>query len=147
MKEVYLTDTPAAKLLNCFYKQFFFKRTRLIKSTALLIVCLLCQPLFAQPVITSFSPLSGLPGSTVTINGSGFSSMPVENIVLVGGTRAHIIAASANKLKAQVPRGITTKPISVTVNHLTGFSSVPYITTYKTGSIFSPGTFATPQNF
>ncbi|MEX6690330.1 FG-GAP-like repeat-containing protein [Danxiaibacter flavus] len=113
----------------------------------MLIVCLLCQQLFAQPVITSFSPLSGLPGSTVTINGSGFSSMAAENIVLIGGTRAYVIAASANKLTVQVPRGITTKPISVTVNHLTGFSSVAYITTYKTGNIFSPGTFATPQNF
>lgn len=92
-------------------------------------------------------PLSGLPGSTVTIYGSGFSTDPLENIVFVGGAHAYVKTASANKLTVQVPRSTTNKPISVTVNNLTGFSALPYITTYKTGNVVTPGTFETPKNF
>lgn len=124
-----------------------FLALRHSKLIPALFASLFLQQLFAQPVITSFSPLSGLPGSTLTIYGNQFSSTPLDNIVSVGGARAYVITASSNKLTVRVPRGITNKPVSVTVNHLTGFSAVAYITTYKTGNAFSPGSFATAQNF
>ncbi len=144
MKHVYTIPGPAANLINCGNGQSLNK-AGIIKAFAMLLACLVCQQLFAQPVITSFSPLSGLPGSTVSIYGSGFSSTPSQNIVLIGGTRAYVIAASPSKLTVQVPRGITTKPISVTVSNLTAFSGGSFITTYKAGNAYSAGTFGTPQ--
>ncbi|MFM7852530.1 MAG: IPT/TIG domain-containing protein [Flammeovirgaceae bacterium] len=36
----------------------------------------------AQPVITSFSPISGQAGTSVTINGTNFNLTPSNNIVM-----------------------------------------------------------------
>jgi len=37
--------------------------------------------LFSQPVINFFTPTSGPVGTTVTIKGTGFSTIPANNIV------------------------------------------------------------------
>ncbi|MEX6690333.1 FG-GAP-like repeat-containing protein [Danxiaibacter flavus] len=147
MKDAHFINAHTGKLFNCFYQQFLSFKTKLVKYAALLLTGLICQQVYAQPVITSFAPLSGLPGSTVTIYGRGFSSTPSENIVFIGGTRAYVKTASADKLTVQVPRGITNKPISVMVNNLIGFSATSYITTSKTAGVIMPGTFETPKNF
>ena len=50
---------------------------------------------FAQPSITSFSPVSGPVGANVTISGSNFSTTPGNNIVFFGAVRANVTAATA----------------------------------------------------
>ena len=68
-----------------------------------------------SPVITSISPTHGLPQSTDTIFGSGFSATPSSNLVLFNGVSASILTASTNRLIVAVPTA-TTGYITVDVN-------------------------------
>jgi large repetitive protein len=63
------------------------------------------------PVITSFSPLSGPVGTSITIVGINFGSV---NAVKFNGTSATITSASATQLVVTVPNAATSGPISVT---------------------------------
>jgi hypothetical protein len=102
-------------------------------------VSLLCALLlafsasFSQPTISSFAPANGPTGTTVTINGSNFSSTPSENIVFFGAVRATVSSASATSLTVTVPTGATYQPISVTTNYLTVFSQQPFVVTFQGG--------------
>lgn len=111
-------------------------------------VLLICSPrVFAQPLITSFSPLSGAVGSSVTINGS-FDPSPANNIVYFGAVRATITAASASQLTATVPAGATFQPITVTSNGLTAFSPSPFIVTFfRNGDEFKASSFDAKVDF
>ncbi|HKK24953.1 MAG TPA: IPT/TIG domain-containing protein, partial [Gracilimonas sp.] len=71
------------------------------------------------PEITSVSPLSGVPGSTVTISGSNFSPTASENNVQFNGVRAELNSASETELSAIVPSNATTGPVTVTVDGYT----------------------------
>jgi len=82
------------------------------------------------PVITSFAPSSGFPGSTVTVLGSNFSPMAASNIVYFGAVRAVVTAASATSLTVLVPAGATYGPITVTVDGLTAYSNAPFLPTF-----------------
>jgi hypothetical protein len=74
---------------------------------------------FSQPTIASFTPASGIVGSTVTINGTGFNTTAANNVVIFGTTRAAVTAASATQLTVTVPIGATYAPITV-LNSATG---------------------------
>ncbi|KAA9035489.1 hypothetical protein FW778_21255 [Ginsengibacter hankyongi] len=50
----------------------------------LLLIILQGSRIFAQPSISSFTPVSGPVGTTVTIKGSGFSPTTAGNIVYFG---------------------------------------------------------------
>ncbi len=65
------------------------------------------------PSITSFSPSSGTPGTTVTINGSGFTG---ASRVTFSGTAASFSVVSANQIKATVPRRARSGRIAVTTS-------------------------------
>ncbi len=65
--------------------------------------------------ILSFTPQSGPVGTTVTIQGQGFSTTPSANTVQFDGTPATVSTATASTLTVTVPSGATTGPISVTV--------------------------------
>jgi hypothetical protein len=78
--------------------------------------------------ITSFKPLSGRPGKSVTIKGTGFNA---SSTVSFDGVRASVKSVSANKLKVKVPAGAGTGPISVTN------TSAPVGTVYSASS-FKP---------
>jgi hypothetical protein len=69
--------------------------------------------IIAQPTITSFSPISGQVGTSVTINGTNFNSTPSNNIVLFGATRANVTSASTTQLVVTVPSGSTYAPITI----------------------------------
>jgi len=100
------------------------------------------------PVITSFSPLSGAAGSSVTITGAGFSTTPASNIVYFGGVRASVNAASATSLTVTVPTGVAYSPITVTVNLLTAYSPRPFILTFSSGTqAINPNSFVPEVNF
>lgn len=62
------------------------------------------------PSIASFSPASGLPGTPVTITGSGLSQ---ATSVSFNGTFANFTRNANNTLTAYVPEGATDGPISI----------------------------------
>lgn len=99
------------------------------------------------PTITSFSPTSGLISSTVTINGTNFSTNPPENIVYFGAVRAVVASATTTKLKVYVPVGTTYQPISVTVHGLTAYSTKPFVVTFEGGNdAFTQNSFAPKED-
>ncbi len=105
---------------------------------------LLSAALYAQPVISNFSPATGATGTSVSITGSGFGTTAAENIVFFGAVRATVIAAATNMLTVTVPPGATYQPITVTVNGLIGYSAKPFITTFQGTPSFDANSFATP---
>src|SRR5687767_3000674 len=71
----------------------------------------------AGPAITGFSSDTVWIGKTITINGSGFSSVAAENTIRIGNTAiTDIIEASPTSLAIKVPAGATTAKVFVTVN-------------------------------
>jgi hypothetical protein len=75
-----------------------------------------------RPVITSISPSSGPVGTIVTIEGSGFSNIPTENLVTLGDKNPPIKWSAPEMLRIVIPEGASTHELSVTVN---GLSSLP----------------------
>ncbi len=88
--------------------------------------------IFAQPVITSFDPLSGPVGTTVTISGENFNAMPANNIVFFGATMTEVTAGTDSVLTVTVQEGTTYDYITVTDLDagLTAYSTLPFITTF-----------------
>jgi photosystem II stability/assembly factor-like uncharacterized protein len=69
-----------------------------------------------QPVvtITSFAPASGPEETSVTINGTNFSTTPSNNIVKFNGMLATVTASTVTSITATVPVGATTGSVTVT---------------------------------
>lgn len=67
----------------------------------------------AMPTITSFSPASGVVGTTVTITGINFNASAAQNEVRFGGAKATVSAASTTSLTVTVPSGALSGPIVV----------------------------------
>jgi hypothetical protein len=101
------------------------------------------------PSISSFTPASGPVGTTVTITGSNFNTMPENNIVYFGATRAVVSEASATSLTVMVSMGATYRPITVTdkVSGLTAYSTKSFIPTFAGGSAFDANSFAASNTF
>ncbi len=112
------------------------KRLSLITTLLFASLCVI-----AQPSITSVSPLTGIPGSTVTITGTGFNTTPANDVVYFGATRATVSAASATSLTVTVPTGATYDYVTVnnTAFGLTAYSGMPFLPTYNNTG-FVPGT-------
>lgn len=121
----------------------FRPAARLAFITALLFPVLI----IAQPVINSFSPAGGPIGTQVTITGTGFSTLPADNIVFFGAVRAAVTNAGGTSITVTVPAGATYLPISVTVNSLTGYSQRPFDVTFSGANSFSYGSFAPTAKF
>ncbi|WP_017257674.1 FG-GAP-like repeat-containing protein [Pedobacter arcticus] len=69
---------------------------------------------FAQPpVINSFTPTSGAINTIVTINGTGFNSIPDSNVVYFGSIHATVKSASSTMISATVPAGATRGSLTV----------------------------------
>jgi hypothetical protein len=77
-----------------------------------------------SPTITSFTPTLGGAGTTVTINGTNFTAGAV--VMFNGLTASGFVFKSASRVKADVPTGATTGPISVTTAAGTATSSTPF---------------------
>ncbi|MBX2898763.1 MAG: VCBS repeat-containing protein [Cyclobacteriaceae bacterium] len=88
---------------------------------------------FSAPTITSFSPTSGLPGTSITINGNNFLT-PFSNRVAFNGVPATITASDATTLTVTVPLGVSTGPIEVTI----GCNSVTSTTNFVICSLSGP---------
>jgi hypothetical protein len=104
-------------------------------------ISILRNTIAGPPVITSFSPRSGPIGTTVTINGSNFSSTAANNFVWFGAVKATVAAATSTTLTVSVPAGATYQPISVTVNGFTDYSNSPFIVTFPSSQLFNVTSF------
>ena len=85
------------------------------------------------PTISSFTPASGSPGTSVTINGSNFNATAGSNIVYFGATKATVTSASTSQLVVTVATGATSDPISVLnlANNLICLSTKSFIPKYS----------------
>ncbi|MFT7029773.1 MAG: hypothetical protein ACJA2C_001162, partial [Marinoscillum sp.] len=85
------------------------------------------------PVITSFSPLTGDVGTTVTITGTDFNTAASNNIVFFGATKATVSAATVTSITVTVPYGATYAPITVlnTGTSLAAYSSANFNPTFS----------------
>jgi len=92
--------------------------------------------LWAQPVISSFSPASGGTGTTVTISGSGFNTTLANNIVYFGAAQATVTAASATQLTVTSPTSVSGSALITVTNvgtNLSGVSKKQFVPTFPFG--------------
>ena len=89
------------------------------------------------PTISSFTPSSGIVGTSVTISGTNFSSTLSSNTVKFNGTTASLSSGNTTQLIATVPSGASTGKITVTVGANTATSSGDFtITTPPASSTY-----------
>jgi len=69
----------------------------------------------ASLAILNIVPARGGAGGSVTIYGQNFSSVAAGDTVMFNGVAATVISASATAIVVQVPNGVSTGPVSVTV--------------------------------
>jgi hypothetical protein len=77
--------------------------------------------------ITGFTPLTGVVGTSVVINGSGFAAG--ATVKFNQTTATGVVVNNANQITATVPTGATTGPIRVTVSGDTARSSANFTVT------------------
>ncbi|MBL7961595.1 VCBS repeat-containing protein, partial [bacterium] len=101
------------------------------------------------PSITSFSPISGPIGTSVTITGTNFNTTSTNNIVYFGAVKANVTNASTTELTVTVPTGATYAPITVTdtTTGLTAYSSKPFVVTFSSSQIIDVSSFASKVDF
>lgn len=87
-----------------------------------------------SPTITSFTPASGVVGTTVIITGTNFSTTAASNTVTFNGVVATVSAATATQLTVTVPSGATTGKIVVTVDGVSVTSTSDFTVTTTTTS-------------
>jgi hypothetical protein len=80
-----------------------------------------------QPIISSFAPIRGVAGSEITITGSRFSG---ATSVIFNGKTTTFTLDSDTQIRAKVPAGTTSGPISITNSAGTGASSASFIMQY-----------------
>ena len=98
------------------------------------------------PTIANFTPTSGPVGSTVTINGTNFSSTASNNTVYFGPVTAAVTAASATQLTVTVPSGAAYGDIAVTTNGLTDYSTLPFTPTFSNCPSITTNSFGAPSS-
>ncbi|MEZ4809961.1 MAG: Ig-like domain-containing protein [Allomuricauda sp.] len=79
------------------------------------------DPIYGHPNLNLLTPTpnTGPVGTVFTITGQSFSSVPSENIVMIGDAVAPVVGALPYALRAVVPDGAVTGAISVTVKGVT----------------------------
>lgn len=84
---------------------------------------LMTMVLYSQQTVTSFSPTSGLTGTTVTITGTNFNPLPSGNAVTFNNIPATVISATTTILTVEVPPTATTGSVKVKIGTVTATSS------------------------
>jgi YD repeat-containing protein len=92
----------------------------------------------AAPIILSFTPTHGTPGTIVTITGQNFDPLPSGNAVAFAGTPAVISSAAATQLVVAVPTGAANGVITVTTAGGTATSATVFPTSSITLAITAP---------
>jgi hypothetical protein len=96
-------------------------------------------PIFAQPTITSVSPVAGPLGTTLTITGSGFDPVTANDAVYLGPVKAPILTASATTLTVKVPTGTAYAPLIVWADGLTSYPAAPFVLDWPGGGVIDSG--------
>ena len=91
-------------------------------------------PVAPLPVITSFTPLLGPVGTSVTITGTDFTG---ASDVSFNGTAAFFMKASATAITALVPTGATTGKVTVTTAGGTASSAADFTVTVLAPTVTS----------
>lgn len=99
------------------------------------------------PAIFNFTPASGPVGTTVTINGIGFSPIAANNVVMFGDTRATVSSTSTTQITVAVPVGASYKPITVLTDGLIAYSRIPFLTSYLGWGKIDATSFVPKVNF
>ena len=119
-----------------------------MKTTILsLFIFLLGFTVAGQPVITNISPTYGPVGTSVTIAGSNFSTVPANNIVFYGGIRTVVLAATASSLTISIPAGTNYQAFSILVNNRIAYSNQKFVVTFSGGGAFAAGSFGGKTDF
>jgi hypothetical protein len=86
------------------------------------------QELFAivppLPIITSLSPTSGIPGASITVNGSGFGTAQGTSTITFNGIMAVVTTWGSNAVVASVPSNATTGNVVVSVGGVGSIGAV-----------------------
>jgi hypothetical protein len=92
------------------------------------------------PTVSSFNPISGQVGTSVTISGTNFSTIPTNNVVKFNGVLATVIASTRTSITAVVPTGATSGAITVALASNTAISSTNFTVVLPPPNItaFSP---------
>lgn len=103
------------------------------------------------PTITQVSPVSGLPGSTVTLTGTGFGTKPGSNLVTflgAGGSSlpATVISENSTRIIVTVPSGVVSGNIPVTVQVATRTSNPATFVVLGITALVSTAATGTPLN-
>ena len=101
-------------------------------------------PASLPPVIQAVSPSAGIPGTTVTITGSGFSATASQNNVFFGTVPATLQSASSGQIVCTVPVGASLGAIQVLNkdNGLLGESLTPFHVPFADSAAnFTPNSF------
>jgi hypothetical protein len=91
------------------------KKLLLIIQVIILVGCKQDEAI-PDPVISSFSPAEGIEGTVITVNGQNFSEQKSENKVIVWHTPLEVLSATSTEIKAKVPAGSESGPITLNVN-------------------------------
>jgi hypothetical protein len=87
------------------------------------------------PTITSFTPVSGVVGTSVTITGTNFSTTAANNIIYFGATKATVVGTpTATSITVTVPAGATYAPITL----LNTTASLSCVSNTRFSPVFSP---------
>jgi hypothetical protein len=78
----------------------------------------------ARPVLNSFAPGEGTPGTTVLLSGNGLRT---TTRVEFNGTQADYTVVSSTEVRATVPAGATTGPIAITTLDGIAVSTQPFV--------------------
>jgi hypothetical protein len=118
--------------------------------TTLLLLCSL-SAISQIPTITSFTPLSGPAGTTVTITGTNFNTTASNNVIWLGGMRCTISSVTATQLKVVVPEYAEWDFFHYTNTGTTNscYSSRKFLVTFSSarGYDYTPGTFYLAGSF
>ena len=135
-------------MTNCYQTNKGSKHHYALQLFIFLQLLFVSGNLIAQPIITSFAPKSGAVGSTVTLTGSNFSTSLNGNVVFFGGVKATVSAASSSSLTVLVPKGATSRLITVTSNKLTAYAAEPFRVTFQgSDTAFTPASLAPKLDF
>jgi FG-GAP-like repeat/IPT/TIG domain/Secretion system C-terminal sorting domain len=72
--------------------------------------------IYPAPTITALSSNSAVPGTSITLTGTGFAASTTDNLINFGATKATVTAVTETTLTATVPASATYAPISLVMN-------------------------------
>ncbi len=100
-------------------------------------ITILPTPATPNPTIASISPTSGVPGTQVVINGSGFGASQSNAYILLGSTPGVISSWSDTQIVAVVANGSTSGTAQIQEGEVTS-NSLPFTINTATISAVSP---------